>query len=84
MAHIYFYFYLQLKSGEKQKKKICLREDKTANIFLIRLKNFEHKRFYYSHIQGEFMDSLFYLETLKMYMPTYRVAQNNMPTKKSI
>ena len=53
----------------------CLREDETANIFLIRL-----KRFSYSRIQGEFMDSLFYLGTLKIYIPTYRFAQNGMPT----
>ena len=31
-------------------------------VFLIRLKNFEHKRFCYSLIQGEFIDSLFFLE----------------------
>ena len=42
-----------------------LGEDETANVFSIRL-----KPFFYSGIQGEFMDSLFYLETLKIYMPT--------------
>ena len=49
----------------------CLREDETANVFLITSNVF---------VTRLIMDSLFYLETLKIYMPAYRVAQNDMPT----